>query len=129
MPRVTVDRTIRDGSGGRVCLQTAGPWFQYSIPLVIQTVMTTCNNTSGGPPGAPPAPTLPESEDCLLLDVTVPKSVWNARETTKRPVLVWIHGGGYIQGSKESAVVPELIAKSQANNKGGMIIVSINYRL
>ena len=126
---MTVNRAIDDGSNGRICPQTAGPWFAQSIPLVIQTIATTCNNTSGDPPGAPPAASLPESEDCLLLDVSIPKSVWDKRASVKRPVLVWIHGGGYLQGSKETAVVPELMSKSMANNKGGMIIVSINYRL
>ena len=55
--------------------------------------------------------------------------MWEGRATTKRPVLVWIHGGGYIEGSKESANPPKLLAKSIAGNKGGMVFVSINYRL
>lgn len=51
---------------------------------------------------AAPAPQLAQSfteadsldEDCLTLDVTVPASA-----TRKRPVLVWLHGGGGTNGS------------------------------
>lgn len=33
-------------------------------------------------------------EDCLYLDLTIPKKVWE-NPSTKVPVLVWIHGGYY----------------------------------
>ncbi|KAF5330005.1 hypothetical protein D9611_010515 [Ephemerocybe angulata] len=39
----------------------------------------------------------PVSEDCLFLNVVVPGT--NIKSSTKRPVVVWIHGGGYGQGS------------------------------
>jgi carboxylesterase type B len=129
IPRVTVNRTVDVGSNPRICPEASGPWFQQFIPLVIGTIAQACNNTSGGPPGPPPSSGSPESEDCLLLDVTVPKTVWDNRASTKRPVLVWIHGGGYIEGSKESANPPELITKSLKDGKGGMVFASINYRL
>jgi acetyl esterase/lipase len=43
-------------------------------------------------------------------------------EGTKRPVLVWVHGGGWRQGSKDRT--PALPVVSQ-----GTAVVSINYRL
>lgn len=129
IPRVTLSRSIDDGSAGRICPQAAGSWFQHSIPLVAQTIAQNCNNTSGQPGGPPPPIGLPESEDCLLLDVSLPHGVWENRASAKKPVLVWIHGGGYIEGSKESANVPRLLAKSVGGDREGMIIVSINYRL
>ncbi len=38
------------------------------------------------------------SEDCLFLNV------WTAGTAGKRPVLLWIHGGGFGQGSASVAL-------------------------
>jgi carboxylesterase type B len=44
--------------------------------------------------------------------------------------LVWIHGGGFVLGSKSSSGNPAgLIARSQVGGQEGVIIVAINYRL
>src|SRR5215207_7282164 len=40
----------------------------------------------------------PESEDCLFLSVYTP----GLRDGKKRPVMVWLHGGGYTSGSSHS---------------------------
>lgn len=61
------------------------------------------------------------SEDCLTLNIWTPK----AKETTLRPVMFFIHGGGNVQGS---AVNPLYDGKN-LTEKGGVIIVTINYRL
>jgi para-nitrobenzyl esterase len=61
------------------------------------------------------------SEDCLYLNVYVPTS---AKQKSKLPVMVWIHGGGFIAGAgsepryTNSALVPK-----------GVILVTLNYRL
>ncbi|KAA8569504.1 hypothetical protein EYC84_001130 [Monilinia fructicola] len=80
-------------------------------------------------------------EDCLFLDVIVPQRIFNvtnSNETVTRnagnkagaPVLVWIHGGGYVYGSKTSSGNPaSLVAASLENEKEGMIYVAMNYRL
>jgi len=64
----------------------------------------------------------PISEDCLYLNV------WTAakeRDRAKlRPVLVWIHGGGLIEGSAAPASY-----NGAAMAKRGLVFVSINYRL
>ncbi len=60
------------------------------------------------------------SEDCLYLNI------WTAAQDAKakRPVLVYIHGGGFSGGSGEVAVYDgEELAKK------GLIVVTINYRL
>src|ERR1700761_6945467 len=46
------------------------------------------------------------------------------------PVLVWIHGGGYVQGSKDGAGNPAgLVAESLRGGRDGIVYVQINYRL
>ncbi|KAM0518715.1 hypothetical protein ACHAPS_007585 [Verticillium nonalfalfae] len=74
------------------------------------------------------------TEDCLLLDVTVPKSIWqrtlSGQEEAGAPVMVWIVGGGYTVGHKNDAGNPAgLIKRSQEDGSDGVIHVSINYRL
>ena len=71
------------------------------------------------PPGAPPQPA--PSEDCLFLNVWRPAS---APATAKLPVMVWIHGGGFMGGSGSSPFT----AGTQFA-KQGVLLVSFNYRL
>ena len=60
------------------------------------------------------------SEDCLYLNVWT--AAKNANE--KRPVLVYIHGGGFSEGSGSVAVYD-----GEALAKKGVVVVIINYRL
>lgn len=58
------------------------------------------------------------SEDCLNLNV------WTAaRPREKRPVLVWIYGGGFIQGTGASAEFD-----GEALAQKGVVVVTFNYR-
>jgi para-nitrobenzyl esterase len=59
-------------------------------------------------------------EDCLSLNVSTP-----ACDDQRRPVLVWIHGGGYRTGQSS---IPWYSGLPFANN-GDIVTVSINYRL
>ncbi len=62
----------------------------------------------------------PESEDCLTLNIWTP-----AIDNKKRPVMFWIHGGGFtIRGSRAPAFDGSHLAK-----RGDVVIVTINYRL
>jgi dienelactone hydrolase len=45
---------------------------------------------------------------------------------TKRPALVWVHGGGFSGGDKASGVAPDI---GNTFAKLGYVVVSINYRL
>ena len=64
-------------------------------------------------------PKEPISEDCLYLNV------WsNAKAASKRPVLVWIYGGGFNSGG---GGVP--LYDGEATAKKGVVFVSINYRV
>ena len=60
------------------------------------------------------------SEDCLYLNV------WTAAKSPseKRPVLLWIHPGGYTSGSGASPATD-----GEALAKKGVVVVTINYRL
>lgn len=60
------------------------------------------------------------SEDCLYLNV------WTAAKTNdeNRPVIVYIHGGGFVEGSGS---VP--IYDGEAMAKKGVVFVTINYRM
>jgi carboxylesterase type B len=62
------------------------------------------------------------SEDCLLLDVSVPVKPVSA---TPLPVMVQIHGGGFTVGGASLYSGDALMAHSQ----NSMIYVSIQYRL
>jgi para-nitrobenzyl esterase len=70
-------------------------------------------------PGAPP-PRVP-SEDCLFLNVWRPAS---AAPADKLPVMVWIHGGGFMGGSGASPGTSGVQFARQ-----GVLLVSVNYRL
>ncbi len=59
-------------------------------------------------------------EDCLTLNVCTP-----ALDGARRPVLVWIHGGGYRTGQ---GAIPWYNGSGFAKN-GDIVVVSINYRM
>ena len=59
------------------------------------------------------------SEDCLYLNVAAPHG---RRHRGDRPVLVWIHGGGYRLGESQDYDPTKLAAD-------GTVVVTINYRL
>jgi para-nitrobenzyl esterase len=65
------------------------------------------------PPGATP------SEDCLYLNVWRPAAV-----SSKTPVMVWIYGGGFMNGGASAPVY-----SGAELAKRGIIVVSFNYRV
>lgn len=70
------------------------------------------------------------SEDCLFLDVLLSRRIWETRQTSRAPVLVWINGGGFALGWKDaSGKGYGLVTRSQRFGSQGVILVSINYRL
>ena len=64
---------------------------------------------------------LPQSEDCLVLNVWTP----GIGDGGKRPVMVWLHGRGYASGAgSESIYNGANLAK-----RGNVVVVTINHRL
>ncbi|MGY0499354.1 carboxylesterase/lipase family protein [Nocardia sp. FBN12] len=62
----------------------------------------------------------PRDEDCLYLNVWSPST-----DDARRPVMVWIHGGGYNMGSASQPIFDG----GQLARRGDVVVVTINYRL
>ena len=71
--------------------------------------------------GDEPASLYPQGEDCLNLNL------WNNRAdgTENKPIMVWIHGGAYIQGG---ACTDEYDGTNFVKNHPEVIFASIDYR-
>jgi carboxylesterase type B len=78
------------------------PWRPDGIPAI-------------GRHGEPPF-----DEDCLTLNIWTP-----AADDGGRPVLVWIHGGGFLSGSGNLPVY----AGDTFARDGDLVAISVNYRL
>jgi para-nitrobenzyl esterase len=63
-------------------------------------------------------PALPQSEDCLSLNV------WTPGPHGKLPVMVWIYGGAFVTGGSANPIYNGIDLA-----KHGVVVVSFNYRL
>lgn len=61
------------------------------------------------------------SEDCLNLNVWTP----GLRDGRRRPVMVWLHGGGYALSSGASSVFDG----TRLAKRGDVVVVTLNHRL
>ncbi|XP_014558154.1 hypothetical protein COCVIDRAFT_14667 [Bipolaris victoriae FI3] len=73
-------------------------------------------------------PRLFQSEECLKLNIWAPLSQCQdgGRKKELLPVLVWIHGGGFVTGGP---TVPYQVPSRWVERTGEHIVVGINYRL
>jgi para-nitrobenzyl esterase len=62
----------------------------------------------------------PRSEDCLYLNIYTPGADWK-----RRPVLFWVHGGGFSFGAGSEP----LYDGAHLAERGDVVVVTINYRL
>lgn len=100
--RFTAPQTLSAWAGARDALQPG-----FAAP---QDILATPGFTATGP----------TSEDCLYLNVYTP-----AADARRRPVMFWIHGGGFSMGAGSEATYDGgLLAE-----RGDVVVVSINYRL
>ncbi|TQV99795.1 acetylcholinesterase [Cordyceps javanica] len=139
--------TVRNGSEPRTCPQGIPAWQSKAfVPIDEFSTRGAPFNLSAWERAIEDAPALPidttqgTTEDCLFLDVHVPKKIWERAQRQPEggfhgvPVLVWVHGGGFVLGSKtgfpQPTYNPDLIMqKGQQYSKDGFIFVALNYRL
>lgn len=143
MEQVSVDGGIISGTAnasGNIHIFKAVPFaapptgaLRWKAPQPVQpwTGVKSCDKFSASPMQAKPVPFSmwseeflipkePIDEDCLYLNV------WTgaASPKEKRPVLVWIYGGGFTSGGSACPIYD-----GEAMAKKGIVFVSINYRV
>ncbi|KAI9712910.1 MAG: hypothetical protein M1812_006779 [Candelaria pacifica] len=141
LPPLANRTSVNDGQDGRVCPQGSVQWSSERA-LFIQSYFSAASNISDftkiPPPGINPKGTPPgqadgrANEDCLFLDVIVPEGIYNGSNARKAPVMVWLFGGGFYSGSKDSQGNPAgLVSQSVSGpaSSPGAIFVAINYRI
>jgi para-nitrobenzyl esterase len=99
------------------------PWTGTRDALAYGPTAPQTINRGTGPARIPEGacPSCAESEDCLVLNVFT-RGLSDGR---KRPVMVWLHGGGFGTGSGSG---PILDGTSLAHH-GDVVVVTINHRL
>jgi ABC-type sugar transport system ATPase subunit/carboxylesterase type B/ABC-type glycerol-3-phosphate transport system substrate-binding protein len=95
--------------------QPVTPWDGVRDAL---TLGPSCPQPSQRPPGWTQEHAL--DEDCLYLNVWTP-----ALDAAKRPVMFWIHGGGYAIGSGSWP----LYDGEALSRRGDVVVVTVNHRL
>ena len=99
------------------------PWDEVKTATAFGN---SCPQTPTGNPGGlfsswAPMPDPGMSEDCLFLNVWTP----GVADDAKRPVLVWLHGGGYTSGNGSSAAYDG----TRLARRGDVVVITLNHRL
>lgn len=127
---------VRDGHKPKVCPQVAPAWIDFASSWITQYLegenitlsesSISALNSSVTLANAPATAGVGVTEDCLFLDVFVPKSIFD--NNSSAAVMVWIYGGGYTEGSKASGDPAGLLERSMSGGNEGVIYVAMNYR-
>lgn len=102
------------------------PWTEAADALelgapALQAGLAPGEKTGGRSAGDPAAPGEPgTSEDCLFLNVWTP-----GPDAGARPVMVWLHGGGFGNGSGGAAMYDG----AALARRGDVVVVTVNHRL
>jgi para-nitrobenzyl esterase len=139
-PRVTIDSGVLQGTHfGTDAAEVAFLGIPYAAPPVGElrwrppqrpASWKGVRKAEAYGPACPqlPSPWLPEmlgrkqmitDEACLYLNVWTT----NLAGSSKQPVMVWIHGGGNVEGSQEWPPLGPVLTRH------GVVVVTINYRL
>jgi para-nitrobenzyl esterase len=87
----------------------------------LQAGLAPGEKTGGRSAGDPPAPGEPGTdEDCLFLNIWTP-----GLDAGARPVMVWLHGGGFSNGSGGAAMYDG----AALARRGDVVTVTVNHRL
>jgi len=96
--------------------------LRWKQPVNANNWSDTLTTTEYGPSCPQPSKDNgPTSEDCLYLNVFTAADVLN-KPGSKKPVMFWIHGGGFGTGSGRGY-------DGRVLAKKGVVVVTINYRL
>lgn len=107
-----------------MCPQAQPKWIDYSggsVGNLTQVPVLTAAELPAAAPGS--------SEDCLFLDIIVPETVFNDRNSRKVPVVVFVHGGGYVESHKTASGSGIGLIQAAAEDGDDLVYVAINYRL
>ncbi len=98
--------------------------LRYKLPQPLQSWEGTRDATQFGNIAPQPKNDMGgdgvQNEDCLFLNIWSPKISEN-----KKPVMFWIHGGGFVMGSGSS----DMYNGTKLSKNGDVVVVTINYRL
>lgn len=126
----TIRGRERDGIEQYLGIPYAAPPIgarRFQAPSPVEPWTDVLEATAFGPSAPQPPPVegnpLPRrevqwEENCLFLNVYTPAS-----DERRRPVLVWIHGGAYVQGSGD------VYDGTSFAKRGDIVVVTLNYRL
>lgn len=135
---------LQHGKRDRICFQSQPYWQLKTLgPWIDAWTSKDLGRFFKEFPNPPPLPAIPrnlselfpqllpsETEDCLFLDVHVPKEIFDGRGERKgSPIFLWVHGGGLVLGAKNVESFEGLIVKSRELLQEPVIVVSINYRV
>jgi para-nitrobenzyl esterase len=96
-------------------------WRAPQPPLAWEGVLTVRENPGPCSQSVPFIEALSGSEDCLYLNVWTPAD----RPAEPMPVMVWLHGGGFIVGRGSYGDHDGMVLARQ----GKVVVVAVNYRL
>lgn len=117
--RGQVDRDIYVFKGIPYGAETASRRFMRALPEIAWTGIRDA--LEFGPSAPQTGEEGPGSEDCLFLNVCTP----GLRDGGKRPILFYIHGGGYNNGSGSSPLYDGV----NLCTRDDVVVITVNHRL
>ncbi|WP_245193192.1 carboxylesterase family protein [Amycolatopsis alba] len=99
---------------------------RFAPPVAVSEQTPSSGEISPQPPSrldhvmGPPRERIPQGEDCLNLTISTP-----GLDDGHRPVLVWLHGGGFSSGGG----LLEWYDGGALTAEGDLVVVGVNYRL